>query len=404
MNKLIITKWNGRLLTALISDKEILELSLEEESSILGNIYIGKVNKIVKNLNSAFVDLGGGRSGYYSLVDNPVSIFAGQEKKRLTAGDEIVVQVAKDAVKTKDPVLTANLSFAGKYAVVTAGKKVVGFSAKITDRQWKEDVRPRLEALTKGNAGVIVRTNAYGMEKELMREAAYLIGQYQKLLQDAKYRTCYSLLHQEEAFYIKSLKGCPSGTLAEVVTDEKTVFDTLERWMRIHQPEDLPRLRLYQDKMVTLGRVYSLDTAMRRACDKRVWLKSGGYLVIEPTEAMVVIDVNTGKYSGKKNLDDTIRMINLEAAREICHQLRLRNLSGIIMIDFIDMKEESDQELLLEELRLCAACDPVKISVVDMTKLGLVELTRKKGKRPLWEQVNRGNHFPEQNVRQEGDA
>lgn len=399
MNKLIITKWNGHILTALVSEKEILELELDDNASILGNIYIGKVNRVIKNLNSAFVDLGEGKTGYYSLSDNPVPIFPDGKNliggtipsgspRTLVAGDEILVQVSKDAVKTKDPVLTSNLSFAGKYAVITAGKTAIGFSAKITDKAWREAVRPKLENLSQGTAGIIVRTNAYGMEDDLLREAAWLIGQYRQLLQDAQYRTCYSLLYQEEPSYIRSLKSCPTASLAEIITDDPSVYEMLKGWLSSCQPEDLHCLRFYDDPLVSLGRVYALDTALRQAVQKRVWLKSGGYLVIEPTEAMIVIDVNTGKYSGKKNQDDTIRLINREAAKEICHQLRLRNLSGIIMIDFIDMKEERDRELLLEELRSCCSYDPVKTTVVDMTKLGLVEMTRRKGKRPLWEQIS----------------
>lgn len=394
LNKLIITKWNGHTLTALVSEKEILELELDDDTSVLGNVYIGKVNKVIKNLNSAFVDLGGGKTGYYSLSDNPVPIFpdgrsiSDGRSKTLSAGDEILVQVSKDAVKTKDPVLTSNLSFAGKYAVVTAGKTAIGFSTKITDKAWRESMRPKLEELSGGTVGIIVRTNAYGMEEDLMREASWLISQYQQLLQNARYRTCYSLLYREEPSYIKSLKSSPTASLAEIITDDPAVYEMLQGWLAACQPDDLHCLRLYDDPMVSLSRVYALDTALRQATQKRVWLKSGGYLVIEPTEAMIVIDVNTGKYSGKKNQDDTIRLINREAAREICHQLRLRNLSGIIMIDFIDMKEEKDRELLLEELRSCCAHDPVKTTVVDMTKLGLVEMTRRKGKRPLWEQIS----------------
>lgn len=389
LNKLIIATWDSRLLTALVSEQEVLELELDDDTSILGNIYIGKVNTIVKNLNSAFVDLGGGRTGYYSLTDNPSSLFSDGRRGKPKTGDEILVQVLKDATRTKDPVLTANLSFAGKYAVLTAGKTGVGFSAKIADKGWKDSLRPKLEELLGQKAGMIVRTNAYGMEDALFREASCLLGQYERLLKDAQYRVCYTLLYREEPFYIKSLKGCPRASLQEIVTDDPAAYETVKDWLAINQPEDLGLLRLYQDPMVSLDRVYSLDTAMRQALQKRVWLKSGGYLVIEPTEAMTVIDVNTGKYSGKKTQEDTIRLINREAAKEICRQLRLRNLSGIILIDFIDMKAEADRELLLDELRSFCLYDPVKTTVVDMTKLGLVEMTRRKGKQPLWEQVAR---------------
>ncbi len=387
MNKLIITNWNGCVLTALISEKEILELGIEEDASILGNIYIGKVNRIIKNLNAAFVDFGKDQTGYYSLADNPSILYADGRPRALKGGDEIIVQVARDAVKTKDPVLTSNLNFAGKFAVVTTGKSVIGFSAKIPDREWRETMRPRLEKLTEGACGLIVRTNAYNHEDELIQEAAGLIAQSQEVIRMARYRAPGTLLYQAEPLYVKSLKGFPAQTLSEIITDDRNAYEAIRAYLQMYQQEDLSILRYYDDPMVSLTKLYALETALKQACQKRVWLKSGGYLVIEPTEAMVVIDVNTGKYSGRKNLDDTIRLINQEAAREICHQIRLRNLSGIIMIDFIDMKEESDRTQLLDILRTQSAYDPVRTTVVDMTPLGLVEMTRKKGRKPLWEQV-----------------
>ena len=410
MNKLIITRWNGRVLTALGSGKEIVELSLEEETSILGNIYIGRISRIVKNLNSAFVDFGEGLTGYYSLADNPVSLLASSgavpslsahaakddtaslslrniSSQSLKGGDSILVQVAKDAVKTKDPVLTSNLNFAGKYAVLTIGKKSVNFSSKIHDRTWKDHLRPKLEEVIGEETGVIVRTNGYGMENELLAEVSGLLRLYREIRAAASYRTCKSLLYQAEPEYIKSLKGSRTGSLGEILTDQKDVYDGIHRYLECYQPEDTDKLRYYEDPLVSLACLYSFKGVMDQACQERVWLKSGGYLIIEQTEAMVVIDVNTGKYSGKKNQADTIRMINLEAAKEICRQLRLRNLSGIILVDFIDMKEEEDKALLMEKLQEFAEPDPVKTTVVDMTQLNLVELTRKKGKKPLWEQL-----------------
>lgn len=406
MNKLIITRLNDRILTALFSEKEALELSLEENASILGNIYIGRISRIVRNLNAAFLDFGEGLTGYYSLEDNPFSLPVRQPVRKeeeetdtgtfslsvvssrdLKGGDEIIVQVAKEAIKTKDPVLSANLNFPGKYVVLTTGKKSISFSSKIHDKSWKDQLRPQLEELLQTNSGLIVRTNGYQMEEAILAEARQLLQMCAQILNSAAYRTCGSLLYEAEPEYLKSIKSSHTGTLEEILTDQPDVFRTVESYLENSQPEERKKLRLYQDPLLSLSGLYSLKAVMEQACQKRVWLKSGGYLVIEPTEAMVVIDVNTGKYSGKKNQSDTIRMINLEAAGEICRQLRLRNLSGIIMVDFIDMKEEEDKALLMEHLRRHAALDPVKTTVVDMTQLNLVELTRKKGKKPLWEQL-----------------
>lgn len=387
MNKFVITRWNGRMVTALFDGKEALEIGLEEETSILGNIYIGTVKNIVASLNAAFVEFGQDQVGYYSMEENKAPLFADGSKGKLKCGSEIVVQVAKEAVKTKDPVLTANLNFTGRYAVLTAGKKTVGFSSKISDKAWKESLRPRIAELTGGQAGIIVRTNAYGFEEALLKEVGVLYETWRKVMETARYRSSRSLLYEAEPQYQKSLQSCRKGTVGEIVTDDHEVYENVRRYLSLYDPDILEFLRLYQDPKLSLCALYSLETVMDRACQKRVWLKSGGYLVIEYTEAMSVIDVNTGKYSGKKNLEDTIRMINLEAAQEICHQLRLRNLSGIIMVDFIDMKAEEDRQLLLETLRTLALKDPVKTTVVDMTQLNLVEMTRKKEKRPLWEQM-----------------
>lgn len=387
MNKLIITRWKGRTLTALAAPDRVLELGLSEEGSVLGNIYIGRVKKIITNLNSAFVDFGDGRTGYYSMTDNPRPIYAGAHGCRLCEGDPLVVQVARDAVRTKDPVLSANLTFAGKYAVLTAGRRTIGFSAKINDKTWKESLRPQLEELLGEQSGVIVRTEAYRHEEALLREIAALLDEYRDVLARAPYRTAGSLLYQAEPEYLKILKSSPSGTLEAVITDDADIYEQVARYLRKYQAQDIGLLRFYQDPLIGLPALYRLETAIQQARQKRVWLKSGGYLVIETTEAMVVIDVNTGKYTGKKEPEATLRMTNLEAAEEICHQLRLRNLSGIIIVDFIDMKEEADRELLLERLRTLATADPVRLTVVEMTKLGLVEMTRKKVRKPLWEQL-----------------
>ena len=337
MNKLLITRVDGRILTVLTEDSRAIQMEYEEEeASLLGNIYIGKVKNIVKNINSAFVEIGKGQMSYYSLSDNKVHHFAvSQERKELREGDEILVQVARDAVKTKDPVVTANLSFTGHLCVLTAGKNQISFSSKIRSQEWKDQMKALLEPEKEDEFGIIVRTNAAEAEPEAV------IGELRQLKQ---------YLHE-------------------------------------NQPEDENRLRLYEDAMLPLAKLYQIDKAMEEALSTHVWLKSGGYLVIEPTEAMTVIDVNTGKYTGKKNKRDTILKINLEAAAEISHQMRLRNLSGIILVDFIDMEEKEDQELLMKTLAVQCARDPVKTTVVDMTRLNLVEITRKKIRKPLHEQV-----------------
>ena len=393
MDRLIVTQLNDRVCTAAVSGSRITQLMMEPEdsSSLLNNIYIGKVQKVVGNINAAFVDIGGGRAGYYSLDENKEHLFVSPSAGKLKAGDEIVVQVSRDAVKTKAPVLTGKLAFTGRYCVLTAGKTGVGFSNKIGDNKYKARVRSMLnEALAEDGDrfGIIVRTNGAGATDEvLLQEYRQLKDMYLKLSKEASCRTCYSCIYRALPGYIAAIRDSYSGTLDGIVTDIPAYYEELKDYLEEYQAEDADKLTLYEDKLLPLSKLYSLDSALEHALNKHVWLKSGGYLVIEPTEAMVVIDVNTGKYSGKKKMQDTICRINMEAADEIGRQLRLRNLSGIILIDFIDMEREEDREMLMRHLGDVVSKDPVKTTVVDMTRLNLVEVTRKKVRKPLYEQV-----------------
>ncbi|ADL04575.1 ribonuclease E/G [Lacrimispora saccharolytica] len=391
MNKLIITRWNGSVITLLQSGRETVQVDIEPENNrpVLGNIYIGKVNHIVKNINAAFVDIGKGQMGYLSLNDAWIH-FADQRpyEGKLRQGDEIIVQVERDAVKTKAPVLTGNLNITGRYFVLTSGKKQIGFSTKIADQAWKQEIKQDLESRKEESFGIIVRTNAYKVPKaELESELVQLKKSFKNVLDNGKHRTCYSLLYSSAPSYLTGLRDSLKASLEAVVTDEADIYDAVKDYLVQYQPGDLRLLTWYEDRLLPLGKLYRIEKTMEEALGKRVWLKSGGYLVIEPTEALVVIDVNTGKYSGKKEHRETIKKVNLEAAEEIGHQLRLRNLSGIIIIDFIDMEAEEDKRILMERLEEIVSKDPVKTTVVEMTKLNLVEVTRKKIRKPLYEQA-----------------
>ncbi|WP_313074387.1 ribonuclease E/G [Lacrimispora sp.] len=391
MSKLIITRWNGGIVTLLHSGKEVIQINIEPEQQgfVIGNVYIGKVNKIVKNINSAFVDIGKGQMGYLSLNDGMVHYADGRPwDGKLKQGDDVIVQVERDAVKSKAPVLTGNINLTGRYFVLTTGKKQIGFSSKITDQAWKLKMRSYLEAIKGEDFGIIVRTNAYEvLEDELKSELQSLQTGLKKLIEDAKFRTSYSLLYSGAPSYLSGIRDSLKSSLEAVITDEVDIYDALNNYLIENQPEDASLLVKYEDPMLPLYKLYRIEKFMDEALGKRVWLKSGGYLVIEPTEALTVIDVNTGKYTGKKTQRDTIMKINLESAEEIGHQLRLRNLSGIIIIDFIDMELEEDRLKLVDRLTEIFSKDPVKTTVVEITKLNLVEVTRKKIRRPLHEQV-----------------
>lgn len=385
MDKLVVTRRGDKVCTAVVSDGKVSQLMLEPDTadSLLGNIYIGKVQKVVSNINAAFIDIGPGCTGYYSLQER-------WKPERIKTGDELVVQVSKDAVKSKAPVVTERLSFTGRYCVLTVGKTGIGFSAKIRDASYKARLRELLECDLAGtkDLGVIVRTNAVTVEECAVREElAELMRTWQRLSAEAGCRVCYSCLYRALPGYIAAIRDSFGGTLEEIITDVPEYHRELKAYLEMCQKEDAGRLTLYEDSLLPLGKLYSLETAFEKALGKNVWLKSGGYLVIEPTEAMTVIDVNTGKYSGRKKMQDTIYKINMEAADEIGRQIRLRNLSGIIIVDFIDMEREEDRKALLAHLVEVVSRDPVKTTVVDMTALNLVELTRKKVRKPLHEQV-----------------
>lgn len=385
MNKLLFTRLRGKTAAVLVSEKRVLQIETapREEAEALGTIYIGKVRNVVKNLNAAFVEYRPGVNGYYSLSENRIHVFADGRKpaSSLKSGDEILVQVSRAAVKTKDAVLTSNFSISGRYAVLTPEKGKLGISSKIKDRKWRDGLKAVWESKGQQQFGLIVRTNAYGISPELLwEEAGLLYERYQKLLSDGRCRTCYSVLYRTESFAVRAAMDANMRETEEIITDMPEIFKEL-----LEAGSSIP-VRLYADSSYPLAALYHLESALDHALSKTVWLRSGGYLVIEPTEAMTVIDVNTGKNVDKKTASETYLKTNLEAAEEIAAQLRLRNLSGIILIDFIDMEKKEHNEELLKRFSRFLSCDPVKTVLVDMTALGLAEVTRKKIKQPLHEQ------------------
>lgn len=399
LNKLIFTRLRGKTAAVLVSGSRILQIDFEpEEDTELGCIYIGKVKNIVKNINAAFVEYRPGVNGYYSLTENRNHLYTDHKVHTvLKEGDEILVQVERAAVKTKDAVLSSNLTLPGRYAVLTAKSGRLGISSKIRDRQWKETMKNWWESRTYKNYGLILRTNAFDASpEEIFKEAENLERSFEELLSKAMCRTCLSLVYRPDSFSIRTVRDTHFSDMEEILTDSKPLFDELSRFFCGEISSGRFKVRLYEDEAFSLSALYNLDVSLDRALSKQVWLKSGGSLVIEPTEAMTVIDVNTGKNTGKKDFAETVFQTNLEAAREIAVQLRLRNISGIIIIDFIDMTDSKKQDELLKSLRSFTSFDPIPVTVVDMTALGLVEMTRKKVKKPLLEQIS--STFPKKSV------
>lgn len=388
-SKAYITYYRDFLITALYEDEKLVEVFADDPKSkdLLDRIYVGKVKNVVKNIQAAFIDIGQGEEGYYSLIENKHPIFLSSKKNEtLVQGDEVLVQVCRDKIKTKSIALTSELSFAGKYMVLKSGRNFVRISSKIRDNDQRSYLTDLFQNWTEEDIGFVVRTQAVQTDEAVLeKECCALKEKYRQALAHARMLTCFSEVYAEPAGYIRRLKSMESRDFIKIETDIKEVYDALlKQGVGALSQQGLV---FYDDPQMPLVKLLSLETKIGRILDPKVWLKSGGFLVIEVTEALTVIDVNSGRYMGKKDTEEAFLKVNLEAADEIARQLRLRNLSGMILIDFIDMRPETHKKQLMKHLKAAVANDPMRPAVIDMTPLGLVEMTRKKERRPLHEQL-----------------
>lgn len=394
MSKLVITHYENRIASAVYENGKMAEVSLEDgkSSSVIGNIYVGRVESVVKNINAAFVEFQKGVNGYYSLEDNTNHIFLNRKNTdKVCQGDLILVQAERDALKTKPAMLSSNIEFSGKYAALKRNTKGIHISAKITDVKFKKALKKALKPFLGEEYGLIARTNCETLydgerflEEELVREVRRLIDEYETVLRAAPAQKAFTKLYGNKPEYLNKVIDARMDELEAIVTDNPIVHRTIEA---LGDKGVLEKLKLYTDHLFPLSKLYNVESQIGDALKERVWLRTGAYLVLQPTEALTVIDVNTGKFVNNKNKEDGFLKVNLEAAEEIGRQLRLRNYSGIILVDFIDMKKSESKETLMAALREIAARDKVRTVVIDMTKLGLVEITRKKIKKPLHEQI-----------------
>ncbi|MFA9466095.1 MAG: ribonuclease E/G [Velocimicrobium sp.] len=389
---LIITRKDNKIITAAFEENEMLQVSVEkiEAENILGNIYIGKVKNIIKNINAAFVEVEGKTMCYLPLDSNDNPIFTIPKKnKKIAVGDTIMVQIAKENVKTKAAYATTNFNFTGKYIVLTHGKCKIGISKKITSEEERERLKDILSSHKNENYGLIARTNCEGASlDQIEQEIKVFDALYENIIQFGVHKSRFTCIYHAPKTYVCNIRDGISDLLQEIVTDDDAICDEIKEYLNLYQREDLKKLRFYEDTNFGLNQLYGIETKLEKALQKQVWLKSGGTLVIEPTEALTVIDVNTGKaIKGKRNVQETFRKVNMEAAKEIAKQIRLRNLSGIILIDFIDLESNESKTDLLRFLNSLLKKDPIGTILVDMTALGLVEITRKKVRKPLHEQV-----------------
>ena len=385
--------------TAVIFEEDkpaLINMYDKEEEALLGNVYIGRVKDVVKNINSAFVQIDKDRVCYYSLTDNTHHNFLNRKNTdKVCQGDLMLVQVSKEAVKSKVPSLTSDISITGNYVVMSFdGRGQVAVSAKIKDEAFRSSIHEKLIPLVKETGkriSLVVRTAAYTADiADVLKEADSMAQLEAEMNTKSTSRPAFTCLYKKEDAYIADLRECKLTQEDIIITDEPEILDNIIRFL----PEYRCIIRLYDDKLLPLYKCYDFEKIIREAVNPHVWLKSGAYLIIEPTEALTVIDVNTGKFDGnKKNREDTFFKINMEAATEICRQLKLRNISGIVIVDFINMESEENNALLINHINEELAKDNVPAFYIEMTKLGLVEITRKKIKRPLHEVLKKFTHI-----------
>ena len=393
-NQLLITKKDGAVLSVRVEDGKVAQIQAQPEDagSLLGDIYVGKVRNIVKNINAAFVEYEQGKMGYLSLDAKVCPIHTDgvvSDGTRVLIGDEIIVQIEREAVKTKPPTLSGTLNFPGKYVVLIYGEKTVSISSKIKDAERKQQLREFLRNNIDGDYGFVARTNCKdASDEKILKEIAFLKQQLENIKKFGVHRAKFNCLYHATDAYLCDIRDSYDSLLESIITDDDEIFNRIMEFAKIYQPEDIKKIKRWDNADGKLDAVYDVTKTLEHALMPKVWLKNGGYLVIQPTEALVSIDVNTGKaISKKKDVQKTFLKVNLEAATQIAKQLRLRNLSGMILIDFIDMKDADYNKQLMDRLRTEFAKDPVKTILVDMTKLGLVEVTRKKVRKSLYEQI-----------------
>ena len=419
--KYIVQKKEDRVFSYLLDDSgHAVEIHIDHpaDGPKLGDIYIGLVQTVARNINAAFVEILPGMNGYlpFDEIVEPIYTLKGPSPD-IQAGDQLVVQISRDAFGDKDVSLTTRIALRGRYTVLTHGGMGLGVSRRIPEEkrtqlkdrvlssQEFEDIQKRI-----GHCGIVLRTNASldladqngadGSDRSsvrpILRELSELEAQMLDLKLKSPYRSVHSCLLKTPPRWLDRVLHLPQDTVESVITDDLSLFRQMRSAAGVKpsaagvsseqiQTDYTDYCRFYDDPLVSMDKLFSLDRELERALSERVNLKSGADLVIQTTEALHVIDVNSGrvKNSKKKSKEEALLEVNLEAAAEACRQIRLRNLSGIIIIDFINLKSAAGMQRIMEELRIHASKDPIRTQVVDMTRLGLVEMTRQKIELPL---------------------
>ncbi|MBO4863032.1 MAG: ribonuclease E/G [Eubacterium sp.] len=405
--KFLITNYNSKPTSFLLEDGRLVRACPLYNASIIGNVYTARVVNVVKNINAAFLDAGTGDYLYYSLEDNNgrnIFLKHGNTNK-VCIGDELLVQVSKDPIKTKKGEATSNITLRGDYVIINRSSDV-GISSKITDAEVREELKAAVTKVLKEyesegssgradslQAGAIVRTSAKDVPLDtVLKEAETTLCKLNDMIEKAGHSTAKTLIMRAEDDYLQQIKEIivkDKYNKFEVITDIEEIFDEINNLIKdadflgTYNPEHEISVRLFSDNMTDPTNVFNLKSLLEKGMARTIHLKSGGSVIVDSAEAMTVIDVNTGKAIKGSNSEKTFLKINMEAAETISRILRLRNISGIIIIDFINLKDPEDIRQMIEHLKMHLKKDEVRVTYVDMTGLGLVELTRQKRSSPL---------------------
>ena len=381
--RMLVTVGEERTQIAVLEERTLVEhyVTRREDVSYVGNIYLGRVQNVLPGMEAAFVDIGKGRNGvlYAGEVNYDEADLEGELpriEQTLKSGQTLLVQVTKDPMGTKGARLTQHLSVAGRYCVLAPGDGMLGISRKLTDDE-RERLRKILKGLRPEGYGLIVRTAAEGATQEqLEADIARLVRIWEEVNGKAADAKPLDAVYEEPNLVMRVIRDIFGTEYSDLIVDNEELAGQIREYLSDVSPDFVDRVTVHTGDDHIFD-AYEVTNQIRRALEKKVWLKSGGYLIIEKTEAMWVIDVNTGKFVGERNLEETVLRNNLEAADEIARQLRLRDMGGIIVIDFVDMLVPANRDEVLKRFKRELARDKTKSRVMEISKLGLVQMTRK---------------------------
>jgi ribonuclease G len=400
---------------AIMEDGQLAEFLIERKADmgVAGNIYKGKVARVLPGMQAAFVDIGMDKAGFLHASDFstepedvPLIGSSGDEvefeeapkrptsrrvplEKQISRGEEILVQVAKDPLGTKGARVTSHVSLPGRYMVFMPGTHHIGISRRIEGEEERKRLREIAQALKTDQGGFILRTACEGLSKrEIQRDLSFLTKLWDRIQKKSAAAAAPSLIHQDLDLIMRAIRDFFTADTAQVVVDapkdHRRIIDFVHNFM----PRLKSKIVLHSEK-TPLFEQHAIEEKITRALERRVWLRSGGYIIIERTEALTAVDVNTGRFVGKRNQEETILKTNLEATQEVVRQLRLRNVGGIIIIDFIDMEKETNRKKVYDALKEALKRDKARTNILKISELGLVEMTRQRTRESLENQLLR---------------